>query len=98
MVNQDPKPQQIQIKASDEQLRGNYANMMQVSHTKEEFVMDFMSLLPPSAQLVSRILMSPGHAKRVMQALEENIKRYEAQFEKIDATEDKQHHFGFKTE
>lgn len=98
MANQTTNPQQIQIKASDEQLKGSYANMMQIAHTKEEFIMDFMSLLPPSAQLVSRILMSPAHAKRIMTALEENIKKYEAQFNKIQTSDDKPHHFGFKTE
>ena len=99
MSDNNPQQNQIQIKADDKKLAGNYANMMQVSHTKEEFVLDFVSLFPPSGQLVSRILVSPAHAKRMMAALEENIKRYEAQFDKINATaEDSKPAFGFKTE
>ncbi len=98
MPNNNPQQNQIQIKASDEKLAGNYANMMQVSHTKEEFALDFVSLFPPSGQLVSRILVSPAHAKRMMAALEENIKRYEAQFDKIKTTEEEKTAFGFKTE
>lgn len=98
MPNSNPQPKQIQIKASDEKLAGLYANMMQVSHTKEEFALDFVSLLPPSGQLVSRILVSPAHAKRIMAALEDNIKKYEAQFDKINATQDNKPAFGFKTE
>ncbi len=90
--------QQIQIKATDEMLAGDYANMMQVSHTKEEFIFDFVSLFPPSGQLISRILVSPSHAKRMMQALQENIQRYESQFEKIDAVQEDKPQFGFKTE
>lgn len=75
-----PQQQQIQIKASDETLRGAYANMMQVAHTKEEFVLDFMNVLPPQGMLVSRVVTSPGHLKRIVAALQDNLKRYEAQF------------------
>lgn len=89
--------QQVQIKASDEKLAGSYANMMQVSHTREEFVFDFVNILPPSGQLVARILVNPAHAKRIMAALEENIKRYESQFQKIDGVEQEKPAFGFKT-
>ena len=98
MPENNPQPNQIQIKADDKKLAGNYANMMQVSHTKEEFILDFVSLFPPSGQLVSRILVSPAHAKRMMAALEENIKRYESQFDKIKATGEEKPAFGFKTE
>ncbi len=95
---QSQQGQQIDIKASDEKLAGSYANMMQVSHNKEEFVLDFVSLFPPAGSLVARVLVSPAHAKRIMQALQENIQRYESQFEKIDATDDTKQKFGFKTE
>src|SRR5688572_3709805 len=98
MAESNPQKKQIQIKANDEKLAGQYANMMQVSHTKEEFVLDFVSLFPPSGQLVSRILVSPAHAKRIMVALEDNIKRYESQFDKINETSDSKPAFGFKTE
>ncbi|HMQ02271.1 MAG TPA: DUF3467 domain-containing protein [Candidatus Doudnabacteria bacterium] len=90
--------QQVQIKATDEKLAGSYANMMQVSHTKEEFVLDFVNILPPAGQLVSRILISPAHAKRVMMALQENIQRYESQFTKIEGVDVSKPSFGFKTE
>ena len=98
MSESNPQKKQIQIKASDEKLAGQYANMMQVSHTKEEFALDFVSLFPPSGQLVSRILVSPAHAKRIIAALEDNIKKYEAQFDKINAAADDKPAFGFKTE
>ena len=96
-MSQDKAPgQQIQIKADDKKLAGSYANMMQVSHTREEFVLDFVNLLPPSGQLVSRILVSPAHAKRIMVALEDNIKKYEAQFTKIEGADHDKPAFGFK--
>ncbi len=90
--------QPVQIKASDEKLAGKYANMMQVSHTREEFVLDFVNLIPPSGQLVSRVLISPAHAKRIVAALTDNIKKYETQFQKIAEEGADKPNFGFKTE
>ena len=31
-----PEPQQIKIKARDEELKGAYSNLVQILHTKEE--------------------------------------------------------------
>lgn len=94
----DSQGQNIQIKASDEQLKGSYANMAQLAHTAEEFVVDFMNVLPPAGQLVSRIIVSPQHFKRFVQAAEENLKRYEEQFGAVKASEQPEHRFGFRTE
>jgi hypothetical protein len=77
----------INIKAQDAVLRGQYANMMQVSHTKEEFVLDFMLTFPPQGELVSRMIVAPSHMKRIAKALQENLERYEAQFGSIVETE-----------
>ena len=82
-MNGQPQTQQVQIKADDAALKGVYANMMQVAHTKEEFVMDFMNLLPPQGLLVSRVITSPGHLKRIVAALKDNLDKYEKQFGKI---------------
>lgn len=89
MENQNqPQGQQkqMQIKISDEILKGVYANAMQVAHTKEEFVLDFLNLSPHmGAGIVSsRVIMSPGHLKRVIAALTENLKKYEEKFGKIE--------------
>ena len=75
---------QIQIKAKDEDLKGDYSNLMYIGHTKEEFILDFLLNAPPSITLVSRIIMSPSHAKRMLKALQENIGKYEGQFNKIE--------------
>jgi hypothetical protein len=76
--------QQIQIKAKDEDLKGVYSNLMQILHTKEEFILDFFLVSPPSGVLSSRVIMSPGHIKRMLNALKENIEKYEGQFSKIE--------------
>ena len=64
-----------------------YANLMQVSHTSREFFFSFAQTAPESpkgmAQLVSRVITSPGHAKAMLRALEGNIQKYEDQFGEI---------------
>jgi hypothetical protein len=75
----EQKPQQqVQIKATDEKLKGEYSNVMQIMHTKEEFVMDFLNVFPPTGTLNSRIIVSPGHFKRMVRAMDENLKKYES--------------------
>lgn len=90
--------QQMQVKVTDEVLRGVYANMVQVAHTPEEFIIDFMNLFPPSGIITSRVVVSPAHMKRIAQALAENIKRFEEQFGKIAESTAPQQNFGFRTE
>lgn len=86
------------MKVTDEMLRGVYANMAQIAHTPEEFVIDFMNLFPPTGTVTARVILSPQHMKRIAAALQENIKRYEEQFGAIKAGSDQQPHIGFRTE
>ena len=86
-MTEQPKQQQIQIKASDEKVKGEYANMMQVMHTQEEFVLDFLNIFPPAGTLNSRVIVSPGHMKRIVAALADNLTKYEAQFGVVKPTE-----------
>lgn len=79
--------QQIQIKANDEVTKGMYSNMMQVMHTGEEFVLDFLSVYPPAGSLNARVIVSPSHMKRIVAALADNVTKYEAQFGVIKASE-----------
>lgn len=88
--------QQIQIKASDEKLKGEYSNVMQILHTKEEFVLDFLNIFPPTGTLNSRIILSPGHFKRMIRAMEENLKKYEDQHGAIAESEAPQQNIGFQ--
>ncbi len=74
----------IKIKIRDEQTKGSYANFMRVSHTREEFVLDFANIVPPQGIITSRIITSPGHFKRIIGALQENLKLYEQKFGNIE--------------
>jgi hypothetical protein len=76
--------QKIQIKAKDEDLKGNYSNLMQVGSTKEEFILDFLLNAPSGLMLVSRVLMSPSHAKRMIKTLQGVMEKYEGQFGKTE--------------
>ena len=75
----------IQIELSDEVAQGIYSNLAVISHSASEFVIDFVSLLPgtPKAKVKSRIVLTPEHAKRLMHALIDNVKKYESQFGEI---------------
>lgn len=96
MANQ--QPQQIKIKAKDEELKGAYSNLMQVSHMKEEFILDFFLAAPPQGILASRVIISPGHLKRMIKALQENVSRYEEKFGKIEEAAAPETPLGFKVE
>lgn len=77
---------EVKIKIKDEDLKGCYANLMMVRHTKEEFSLDFVNTFAPPV-LASRIITSPGHIKRMVKALSENIERYEKEHGKIEQAE-----------
>jgi hypothetical protein len=85
-----PKEQPMEIQVTlPEQLRGGtYSNNMIVTHTKEEFLLDFLLVAPPTGTVVSRIILSPGHIKRVVAALQENIAKYETKHGFIQAAEE----------
>ncbi len=90
------QPRQINIKADDASLKGVYANTMMVTHTREEFVMDFLNVLPPQGLLVSRVITSPGHLKRLIAALTENLKKYEQAFGQVEVAQEPGGEIGFK--
>lgn len=89
---------QIKIKIRDEDLKGAYSNLMQIYHTKEEFCFDFFNVFPPQGILVSRVLMNPAHLKRMIRALQENMKKYEDKFGQVEAAKEPQAPLGFKAE
>jgi len=74
MNQPQPNQQQVQIKATDEKLKGDYSNMASITHNKEEFWLDFLSVFPPAGTLNARVIVSPGHFKRMVKAMEEQLK------------------------
>jgi hypothetical protein len=82
MNENEQKQQGLQIELTPEVAQGEYANFAIITHSSSDFVFDFARVLPgvPKAQVKSRVIMAPEHAKRLMLALQENIGRYERAF------------------
>jgi hypothetical protein len=73
----------LNVKIDDEELKGRYSNLLRITHTREEFILDFINLVPPQGIVTSRIVTSPGHLKRIIRALAANLERYEQTFGEI---------------
>ena len=73
---------QLQIELPQDVAQGEYANFAIITHSSSDFVVDFARVLPgvPKAQVRSRVILAPEHAKRLLGALQENIVRYEREF------------------
>lgn len=73
------KNSQLNIEISEEVAEGTYANLAIITHSHAEFVVDFVNVMPgtPKSKVKSRIILTPQHAKRLMQALIDNINKYE---------------------
>jgi hypothetical protein len=84
----DNQPKEIKINFPPHLQGGVYANNMLVIYTKEEFIMDFMMVVPPNGAVTSRVIISPGHIKRIINALQDSVKKYEASFGAIEAAEE----------
>lgn len=88
-TNMDEKqavpPGQVQIKADEKELQGLYSNLVMIQHHPEEFTLNFVYIFPNGTQgkLLSSVIVSPGHAKRIWRALGENISRFESQYGSI---------------
>ncbi len=76
---------QISIELNEEVAQGVYSNLAVITHSSSEFVIDFIRIMPgiPKAQVKSRIILTPEHAKRLAAALQDNISKYEAVHGKI---------------
>src|SRR5262245_41484205 len=77
---------QIQVDVDDATAQGAYSNLVLINHNENEFVLDFAFLQPsaPRARVRTRIISSPRHTKRLLRALEVNLRRYEERFGKIE--------------
>ncbi len=77
--------QQINIELGEKEAEGTYANLAMIHNSPTEMIIDFARVMPraPKARVVSRLIMTPMHAKLLLQTLEKNIKKHEEQFGEI---------------
>ncbi|MEM6261291.1 MAG: DUF3467 domain-containing protein [Bacteroidota bacterium] len=70
---------QLNIELPSEVAHGVYSNLAVISHSNTEFVLDFIQVLPgtPKAEVRSRVILTPHHAKRLLGALNDNIEKFE---------------------
>lgn len=69
----------LEIDLSHEVAQGTYANLAIIAHSTSEFIIDFVRLMPgvPKPEVKSRIIMTPENTKRLMLALQDNIRKFE---------------------
>ena len=80
---QDPDrqgQQSLNIELDEQVAEGVYSNLVMIAHSAEEFILDFIRVVPgvAKAKVKTRIIISPSHAKRLLAALADNVNRYEA--------------------
>lgn len=75
------KGNQLNIELNEEVAEGIYSNLAIITHSNSEFVLDFIRVMPgvPKAQVKSRVVLTPQHAKRLLRALNDNVKKFESQ-------------------
>ena len=83
---------EIQIELSAAVAEGTYSNLAIISHAPSEFDIDFIRVTPgaPKAPVKSRIILTAEHAKRLLFALQDNIRKYESQFGPIQMNDPQQ--------
>ncbi|MEA3463881.1 MAG: DUF3467 domain-containing protein [Patescibacteria group bacterium] len=99
MTNQKPQSapaNRQEIKIADNIPGAEYANAMQVNHNKDEFQMMFLNIMGASGRVTGKILTSPGHYKRMIAAMTENLKKYEDQFGQVEEAKELDKEIGFK--
>jgi Protein of unknown function (DUF3467) len=86
---------QMEVELSEDMAEGVYANLAMIAHSHSEFVLDFIRMMPgvPKAKVKARVVITPEHAQRLLQALKDNIRKYEEAYGKVTAMEDQSFNF-----
>lgn len=92
-----PAPGAAQIKIADNIPGGEYANAMQIYHNRDEIQVMYLNLMNMSGRVTGKIITSPGHFKRMVGAMQDNLKKYEEKFGEIKEIENLDKEIGFKT-
>jgi hypothetical protein len=88
------QPAQIQI--ADNIPGAEYANLAQINHNREEFQLIFINILGNTGRVVGKIITNPGHFKRMIAAMQDNLKKYEDRFGEIKEIAGEEKEIGFK--
>jgi hypothetical protein len=96
-MDQNIQQRKINIELGEIESEGIYSNLAIIAISPQEFVIDFARIMPgrAKAKVYSRIVMTPGHAKLLLKALDDNIKKYENQFGQIKILGQEEKNIGF---
>jgi hypothetical protein len=89
MVQPQPR-QDTQVSFPDHLKGGIYSNKVVVTHTKENFVIDFMIVASATSTVTSRVIITPAHMKRIVTQLHDDVVKYQGEFERISPSEEPQ--------
>ena len=92
-------PQQLQIELGEKEAEGIYSNLAIITHSPAEFILDFTRVTPgvPRARVHARIIMTPQHFKLLMNAMRDNMERFEQAYGEVRLDGPAEHPFGFRT-
>ncbi|MGF1565658.1 MAG: DUF3467 domain-containing protein [Flavobacteriales bacterium] len=92
-MSEQQKQGQLNIELPEEIAQGIYSNLAIITHSPAEFVVDFVRVMPgmPKARVQTRVIVTPQHAKRLVKALQDNIRKYEQQHGPISETNGPEH-------
>ena len=86
----------MNIKITDNFPGAEYANAMQVNHSRDEFQLMFMSIMGTGGRVTGKVITSPGHFKRMIAAMQDNLKKYESQYGEVKEAVGPDKEIGFK--
>lgn len=91
------QPQQLNIELGEKEAEGIYSNMALITHSPSEIIIDFARIMPglPKGKVYARVIMTPPHAKMLLNALDDNIKKFESQFGQIKLYGKEEKNIGF---
>ena len=98
MSDKQPPGQQLSVELGEKESEGIYSNLAIITHSPAEFVIDFTRVLPgvPKAKVYARVIMTAQHAKLLLRAMEDNIKKFEQKFGEIKIQGDPSAGFGLQ--
>ncbi len=93
-----PKQQQLNIEIGEKESEGIYSNLALIVHSPQEIIIDFARVMPgiQKSKVYARIIMTPAHAKMLLKALDDNIKKFESQFGQIKLQGMEEKNIGFQ--
>jgi hypothetical protein len=94
----DQKPKQLNIEIGEHESEGIYSNLALIVHSPQEIIIDFARVMPgvQKSKVYARIIMTPAHAKMLLKALDDNLKKFESQFGLIKIQGEEEKNIGFQ--